>query len=121
MVSRKPSYSDPEGLKGDITVQWRTKGLLFASSLLNAVICYGSFWFMVFATSPSMDDVTMRIGFYVVTLITVSALAAIFAPWILAHRNHNKVAAFIAMLPVLLICLATLAFLTLDSWLSRTF
>ena len=68
-----------------------------------------------------MDDVTMRMGFYVVNLISVSALAAIFAPWILAHRNQNKIAAIFALLPVLLICLAILAFLTLDSWLSRTF
>jgi uncharacterized membrane protein YidH (DUF202 family) len=91
------------------------------SSLLNAAICFFTFWFMVFATSPHMDDVTMRLGFYVVNLISVSALAAIFAPWILAHRNQNKIAVFFAMLPVLLICLATLAFLTLDSWLNRTF
>jgi len=68
-----------------------------------------------------MDDVTMRMGFYVVNLISVSALAAIFAPWVLAHRNQNKIAAFFAMLPALLIFLAILAFLTLDSWLSRTF
>ena len=101
--------------------QWRTKGLLLISSLLNATICYFSFWIMVFATSPDMDDVTMRVGFYVMNLISVSALAAIFAPWILAHRNQNRIAVFFAMLPVLLICLATLAFLTLDSWLSRTF
>ena len=63
----------------------------------------------------------MRVGFYVVNLISASALAAVFAPWILAHRKHNKTATFVAMLPVLLICLATLAFLTLDNWLNRTF
>lgn len=102
-------------------MQWKAKGLLLVSSLLNALICYFSFWFMVFATSPHMDDVSMRIGFYVVNLITFSALAGVFAPWVLAYRNYNKSAAFCAVLPVLLICLAILAFLTLDSWLNRTF
>lgn len=68
-----------------------------------------------------MDDVTMRVGFYVMNLITASALAAVFVPWILAHRKRSKSAVVVAMLPVLLICLATLAFLTLDSWLNRTF
>ena len=68
-----------------------------------------------------MDDVSMRVGFYVMNLISVSALAAVFAPWILVHRNQNRIAAFFAMLPVLPICLAILAFFTLDSWLSRTF
>ena len=63
----------------------------------------------------------MRIGFYVVNLITVSALVSVFAPWLLAYREHNKSAAFFAVLPVLLICLAILAFLTLDNWLNRTF
>ena len=101
--------------------QWRTKGLLLISSLLNATICYFSFWIMVFATSPDMDDVTMRLGFYVMNLISISALAAIFAPWIFAYRKQNKIAACFAMLPVLLICLAILAFLTLDNWLNRTF
>jgi hypothetical protein len=84
-------------------MRWRTKALLLTSSLLNAAICFFSFWFVVFATSPNMDDVTMRIGFYVVNLISVSALAAIFAPWMLARRSHNKTAAFFAVLPVLLI------------------
>lgn len=102
-------------------MKWRTKGLLLISSLVNAVICYFSFWIMVFATSPHMDDVTMRIGFYVMNLIVVSAFAAIFIPWILALRKHNKIAAFVALLPVMLIGLAMLAFLTLDSWLNRTF
>ena len=102
-------------------MRWKTKGLLLASSLLNAAICFFSFWTMVFATSPHMEDVTMRVGFYVVNLISVSALAAIFVPWILAYRHRNKIAAFVATLPVLLICLAIVAFLTLDSWLNRTF
>ena len=102
-------------------MQWKTKGLLFASSLLNAVICFLSFWFMVFATSPDMDDVSMRIGFYVMNLISISALVAVFAPWIFAYRNRNKAAVIFAMLPALLLCLAALAFLTLDSWLNRTF
>ena len=63
----------------------------------------------------------MRVGFYVMNLITASAFAATFVPWILAYRNRNKIATFIAMLPVLLACLAILGFLTLDSWLNRTF
>jgi uncharacterized membrane-anchored protein len=102
-------------------VKPKTKGLLSISSLLNAAICYFSFWVMVFATSPEMNDVTMRVGFYVVNLITASALAAVFVPWILAQRKRSKIAVVIAMLPVLLIFLAILAFLTLDSWLNRTF
>jgi len=102
-------------------VQRKTKGLLIISSLVNAAIGYFSFWVMVFATSPHMDDVTMRVGFYVVNLITVSALAAVIAPWILANRSQNKTAALFAVLPVVLICLAILAFLTLDNWLNRTF
>lgn len=101
--------------------QWKKRGLLLISGLLNGAICYFAFWFMVFATSPDMDDVTMRVGFYVVNLIILSALAGTFAPWIFAHRNQNKIAAVLAVLPVLLICLALLAFLTLDSWLNRTF
>lgn len=68
-----------------------------------------------------MDDVTMRVGFYVVNLITASALAAVFVPWILAYWKWSKIAVVVAILPVLLICLAILAFLTLDSWLNRTF
>lgn len=68
-----------------------------------------------------MDDVTMRIGFYVVNLISAVSLAAVFAPWMLAQRKYNRIAASVALLPVLLICLAILAFLTLDSWLNRTF
>jgi hypothetical protein len=76
---------------------------------------------MVFATSPHMDDVTMRIGFYVVNVISASALVAVFVPWILALRKHNRMSGFFAILPVLLIALTVLAFLTLDSWLNRTF
>lgn len=110
-----------ENPKGGFKVQWRTKGLLIVSSLVNAAIGYFSFWVMVFATSPHMDDVTMRVGFYVVNLITVSALAATIVPWIFANRSQNKIAALFAMLPVLLIGLAILAFLTLDNWLNRTF
>ncbi len=76
---------------------------------------------MVFATGPHISDVTMRIGFYVVNLITISALAAVFVPWLLAYRERNLGAVFIATLPMLLIFSAVLAFLTLDSWLNRTF
>ena len=98
-----------------------TKTLLSISSLLNATICYFAFWVMVFATSPHMGDVTMRIGFYVLNLIAAAALVAVFGPWILAHRNRNKIAIFVAVLPMLLFCLAVLAFLTLDSWLNKAF
>lgn len=98
-----------------------TKLFLTISSLVNAAICYLSFWFMVFATSPHMSDVTMRTGYYVVNLITASAFAAIFAPWLLARWKRNKSAAFVAVLPILLICFSIVAFVTLDSWLSRTF
>ncbi len=98
-----------------------TKGLLVVSSLLNATISFVLFWFMIFATGPHMGDVTMRIGFYVVNAIIISAVIAVIAPWFLANRHHNRGAAFIALLPVLLIISAVLAFLTLDSWLNRTF
>ena len=91
------------------------------SSLLNAAIGFLAFWIMVFATSPAMDDVTMRLGFYLLNLISVSAFVAVIAPWLLVRRNHNKTAVFFAVLPLLLLCCAILAFLLLDSWLNRTF
>jgi hypothetical protein len=96
-------------------------GRLVLSSLLNAPICVFAFLFAGFATNPEMSDVTMRIGYYVLNLISVTAIAGVFAPWILAHRKHNKAAIVVATLPVSLSCLAILAFLTLDSWLQRTF
>lgn len=99
----------------------RKLGLLILSSLLNAAICAGSFIFQVFATSPEMQDVTMRIGYYVLNVIVVAALVGIFGPWLFARREQNKTAAFVAILPTLLVCIAILAFLTLDSWLQRTF
>jgi hypothetical protein len=63
----------------------------------------------------------MRVGYYVLNVIVVAAFAGIFAPWILALRDHGKSALFFAALPTLLACLAILSFLTLDSWLQRTF
>ena len=107
--------------KGKFIVKPITTGLLVVSSALNAALSFVLFWFMIFVTGPHMNDVTMRIGFYVVNAIIISALTAVIAPWILANRHHNRGAAFIALLPVLLIFTAVLAFLTLDSWLNRTF
>ena len=66
----------------------RAIGLLILSSLLNAAICAGSFIFQVFATSPEMQDVTMRIG-YVLNVIVVAALVGIFGPWLFARREQN--------------------------------
>ena len=37
-----------------------------------------------------MSGVTMHVGFHVMNLITVSALAAMYVPWLLAYRKHNK-------------------------------
>lgn len=95
--------------------------LLTASSLLNAAIGMAAFFFGNFATAPDMKDVTMRIGFYVVNGIAAAAVAGVIAPWILAQRNRGKSAFIVAALPALLICLTVLLFLTLDSWLNRTF
>lgn len=89
--------------------------------MLNAALGFVLFWVMIFATGPHMSDVTMRIGFYVVNGIIISALTAVIVPWFLANRNRNRSAAFIALLPVLLIFCAVLAFLLLDSWLNKTF
>ena len=94
--------------------------LLVLSSALNAAICFGAFVTAGFATSPSMRDVSMRIGYYVLNGIVLAALIGIFAPWSLARRRR-KGAIFAAVLPVLLLIIAILAFLTLDSWLQRTF
>lgn len=95
--------------------------LLIASSLLNAAIGMAAFFFGNFATAPDMEDVTMRIGFYVVNGIAVAAIAGVITPWILAQKNRGKAAFIIAALPMLLVLLAILSFLTLDSWLNRTF
>jgi len=95
--------------------------LLTVSSLFNAAAGMAAFFFGNFATAPDMQDVTMRIGFYVVNGIAVAAVVGVIAPWILA-RQERKTAAFIAAaLPALLVVLAVLSFLTLDSWLNRTF
>ena len=105
----------------DPKVPLRKLGLLIVSSLFNAAICFGSFVFQLFATSPETQDITMRVGYYVLNVIVVAALVGIFGPWLLARREQNKTAAFLAILPTLLVCVAILAFLTLDSWLQRTF
>jgi hypothetical protein len=91
------------------------------SSVLNATLSFFVLVFALFATSPTMDDVSMRIGFYVLNTVALAAVAAVFLPWIFARKKDNRRAIFFATLPVLLLCLATLAFLTLDSWLNRTF
>ncbi|MGI9462654.1 MAG: hypothetical protein ACR2OM_01865 [Aestuariivirgaceae bacterium] len=99
----------------------KTAILLVLSSLLNVAIAFAAFIVGGFATSPDMTDVTMRIGFYVMAIITITALTSIFAPWILAYRQRHKSALFVAVLPLLLGILAIVAFLLLDSWLQRTF
>jgi hypothetical protein len=97
-------------------METRTLGLLVMSSALNATLCFFVLVFALFATSPDMDDVTMRIGFYV-----LNTAAAVFLPWIYARKQNNRRALFLALLPLLILCLAMIAFLTLDSWLNRTF
>lgn len=99
----------------------RTMGLLVMSSVLNAAFCFFVLAFALFATSPAMDDVTMRIGFYVLNAVALAAAAAIFLPWIYARKKNNRRALFFAFLPLLLMTLAAIAFLTLDNWLNRTF
>ena len=99
----------------------KTIAHLTLASVLNAVIGVGSFLFAGFATNPEMQDVTMRIGYYVFHGIIAAALIGVFGPWMLARRNRTKSAIFLSVLPALLVCLAVLAFLTLDSWLQRTF
>ena len=99
----------------------KTAILLVLSSLVNAAIGFGAFIFGVFATSPQMSDVTMRIGYYVLNAIVLAAVVAMFAPWILVHRQRPKGAVAVAVLPVLLTIIAVVAFLLLDSWLRRTF
>ena len=95
--------------------------LLVLSSLFNGAICFVSFWFMVFATGPEMQDVTMRFGYYVANGIIVVALFGIVGPWIFAHKAHHKRALLVATLPTVLVCTVILAFLLLDSWLQRNF
>ncbi len=102
-------------------MQRKTVALLGLTSLLNATICFFTFVFGVFATSTDTSDVTMRIGFYVVNLIALTAIVGVFAPWVFAQKKHTKSAIFSAILPLTLTCLAVLLFLTLDSWLNRTF
>ena len=98
-----------------------TKGLLVLSSVLNAALCLFVFFFALFATSPTMQDVTMRIGFYVLNAVALAAAVSVFTPWIYASKQDTKRAIFLSLLPFLLMCLAIVAFLTLDSWLNRTF
>lgn len=99
----------------------RLIGLLSFSSLLNAAIAVGAFFFRGFATDPEMDDVTMRVGYHVLSLICLAAIGGMFVPWVLAFKTRRRGALLFAMAPTVLICLAIVAFLTLDSWLRRTF
>ncbi len=91
------------------------------SSVLNASLSFFVFAFALFATSPDMADVTMRIGFYVLNAIGIAGVVAVFMPWLFARKKDNRRAILFALLPVGLICLTLLGFLTLDSWLNRTF
>lgn len=100
---------------------FKTIVLLTVSSLFNAAIGAGAFFFGNFATAPDMQDVTMRIGFYVVNGIALAAAVGVIAPWILARQERGSAAVIVAALPAQLVILAVLSFLTLDSWLNRTF
>ena len=102
-------------------MQRKTIALLIFSSLFNSALCFFSFVFGLFATSPDTSDVTMHVGFYAVNLIAFLALIGVIAPWILSLRRLNKTAIFFATIPLTLFCLTILSFLLLDSWLNRTF
>ena len=99
----------------------RTTGLLVMSSALNATLSFFVFAFALFATNPTMQDVTMRIGFYVLNAIGLTGMVSIFAPWIFVRKGDNKKAVLFAFLPLILICLSLISFLTLDNWLNKTF
>lgn len=99
----------------------RTTGLLVMSSALNATLSFFVFAFALFATNPTMQDVTMRIGFYVLNAIGLTGIVSVFAPWIFVRKGDNKKALLFAFLPFILISLVLFGFLTLDSWLNRTF
>lgn len=68
-----------------------------------------------------MQDVTMRMGYYVLNVIVVAAAVGMVGPWLLALRNRTKGAIFLTIFPTFLVCMAIVSFLTLDSWLQRTF
>ena len=55
-------------MKGDLEVPPKKAGVLIFWSVLNALIGVGSFLFGGFATNPEMQDVTMRIGYYVLNV-----------------------------------------------------
>ncbi len=102
-------------------MQPRTIILLIAATLLNGGLAFLAAVFALFATSPDMDDVTLRIGFYVVNFIAAAAVAGTVLPWLLTLWQRTRLATICAIIPLMLGCLAVLAFLTLDSWLNRTF
>jgi hypothetical protein len=108
-------------MRGDLEVPPKKAGVLIFWSVLNALIGVGSFLFGGFATNPEMQDVTMRIGYYVLNVIVVASLVGVVGPWVFTLRGQPKIAIFVEILPTLLIVLAILSFLTLDSWLQRTF
>lgn len=95
--------------------------LLILSSLLNAALAAVVLVFWGFATNPTMPDVTLRIGFYLLPVVAAAAAAGLVLPWVLARRRQGRAAAFAALLPSGLFLLVALAFLLLDSWLQRTF
>ncbi len=86
----------------DFKLPLKIVSLLILSSLLNAAICVGSFLFGAFATNPEMQDVTMRVGFYVLNVIVVAAFVGSFVPWIFALKKRHKGAINFATLPTLL-------------------
>lgn len=53
--------------------------------------------------------------------IGLIGIVGVFAPWIYARKDDYRKALLFALLPSILICLALISFLTLDSWLNRTF
>ena len=99
----------------------KTAILLILSSLLNAALCTAMLAFWGFATNPTMADVTLRIAHYLLPLVAASAVLGLILPWVFALRGHGRVAAILALLPTGLALLVIIAFLTLDSWLQRTF
>jgi hypothetical protein len=106
---------------GNAGLPARRAVLLVLSSLANGALGAGAFLFGVFATSPDIADATMRLGFYVLNAIAITAAVGVVAPWVLALRGRVRAAALVAVLPAALAVLAVLAFLGLDSWIRRTY
>ena len=99
----------------------KMKALLILSNLINAGLGFFAFVIMGFATSPNDEDVTMRVGFYVLNAVIIAAVASVIMPWICTAREHPRRALLFSLLPVLLLSVTAIAFLLLDNWLNRTF